>query len=799
MHNNPNAHLKWLKATSKERCHACWLKKCIGTYHLSADHRSRLVNVLPVAMRATVEPASQNSSINMPTLLPPAPTTLLSSASMPALVGAAEATSAYTSPLSPFSIKREDRENQNTVNIFSSSGSVTVTTAVTPSGSNNLATAAASGCAFGKASTSPWSLSPGHGHGSSEAKDGGDSTKFSTNAKKLSSTFSNPLTENNTTFGATPVIVVARAAPVVPLLTDAEARMENGNAKTGAPTKESAPPPPPIVEKNPRGRPRKMPITEQTVSSSLSPAPKEAEATAALSPNSAATDAKRQKIDLKGPRVKHVCRSASIVLGQPLATFPLENMDTPPRPDSPSNVNMVDMTGQHQTKTGKFDCSTCLPEDQQNLALSPPATPIEGDSEMDALDAADSMLPDTIGKDAKPTATVAPPLMPAIPVLAGAREEPHAYKLATRKQSGGRPSLSHNVTNLSHRSSSSALSTIGAASKRAGQMSATRHQLQPPQQLMLSVDFWENYDPVEISQLGFGLIVTESIPVRAICFLCGSCGSPGSLSYCACCGEPYHQYCIEDEYNVKATSVLDETMNISLMQQQNQQDPMIAHLNWMCPRCTVCSTCNMTSGTKVKCQKCQRNYHATCLGTSKRLLGADRPMICAGCLKCKSCGTTTVTKFVGNLPMCTPCFKLRQRGNFCPLCQKCYEQNDFDLKMMECGECEKWVHSRCEGLTDEQYNMLALLPESIEFFCRKCSRKNASLSDVWREAVAAEFKAGLLSVVKLLSKSRQACALLRLSPRKKTTNVSCSCNQSTMSVQKVNNVSLTTQCVTVIM
>lgn len=35
-------------------------------------------------------------------------------------------------------------------------------------------------------------------------------------------------------------------------------------------------------------------------------------------PNS---DIKRQKIDLKGPRVKHVCRSASIVLGQPIATF----------------------------------------------------------------------------------------------------------------------------------------------------------------------------------------------------------------------------------------------------------------------------------------------------------------------------------------------------------------------------------------------------------------------------------------------------------------------------------------------
>lgn len=35
-----------------------------------------------------------------------------------------------------------------------------------------------------------------------------------------------------------------------------------------------------------------------------------------------AEDPKRQKMELKGPRVKHVCRSASIVLGQPIATFP---------------------------------------------------------------------------------------------------------------------------------------------------------------------------------------------------------------------------------------------------------------------------------------------------------------------------------------------------------------------------------------------------------------------------------------------------------------------------------------------
>lgn len=37
-----------------------------------------------------------------------------------------------------------------------------------------------------------------------------------------------------------------------------------------------------------------------------------------------AEDPKRQKVELKGPRVKHVCRSASIVLGQPIATFPVQ-------------------------------------------------------------------------------------------------------------------------------------------------------------------------------------------------------------------------------------------------------------------------------------------------------------------------------------------------------------------------------------------------------------------------------------------------------------------------------------------
>lgn len=189
----------------------------------------------------------------------------------------------------------------------------------------------------------------------------------------------------------------------------------------------------------------------------------------------------------------------------------------------------------------------------------------------------------------------------------------------------------------------------------------------------------------------------------------------------------------------------------------------------------------MTAGPKVRCQKCEKFFHSTCLGISKRLHRTDRPSICSNCLKCKSCSSTNVSKFVGNLPHCISCFKLRQKGNFCPVCQKCYENDNLELKMMECGACKRWIHAKCESLTDEQYNMLSVLPENIEFICRRCSKEHPTEAVLWRDAVTSEFNACLLSVIKLLSKSREACALLKLSPRKKNYVPCVACQQSVQS------------------
>lgn len=84
--------------------------------------------------------------------------------------------------------------------------------------------------------------------------------------------------------------------------------------------------------------------------------------------------------------------------------------------------------------------------------------------------------------------------------------------------------------------------------------------------------------------------------------------------------------------------------------------------------------------------------------------------------------------------------------------------------MMECSECSCWVHARCEGLSDERYQILSYLPDSIEFTCSQCSSN--SDSSIWRNAIEAELKAGFIGVIKALSKNRKVCTALKWSPRK---------------------------------
>lgn len=72
----------------------------------------------------------------------------------------------------------------------------------------------------------------------------------------------------------------------------------------------------------------------------------------------------------------------------------------------------------------------------------------------------------------------------------------------------------------------------------------------------------------------------------------------------------------------------------------------------------------------------------------------------------------------GDIPLCNACCLQRKKGSFCPLCEGCYDDNDYETQMMECCSCGGWVHAKCENVNPENYQILSYLPDSVEYICR---------------------------------------------------------------------------------
>ncbi|XP_053615699.1 histone-lysine N-methyltransferase trithorax isoform X2 [Plodia interpunctella] len=400
-------------------------------------------------------------------------------------------------------------------------------------------------------------------------------------------------------------------------------------------------------------------------------------------------DPKRQKVELKGPRVKHVCRSASIVLGQPIATFPTQE---------------------------EKDKEKVTDEDQMSIA-DKDTTPDQSSCESE---------PDTENK--VPLVTlVAPAPSKDIEVETPMENKKRKVDVSTKAQkseSGEEETIMDLVPKKTIVKPLSNITNVRGRSQKCGQ---NRSEL-------ICVDFWESYDPDEVCSSGFGLIGTASFTVARLCFLCGSAGKEKMVACWSCC-EWYHVWCAEET----------------------------GGKGWTCARCVLCAACERPAARR-SCRGCGRHYHAACLPAAPRDQRSDYTQICSACLKCKSCDSRRVSKFVGSLPFCGPCFKLRQKGNYCPLCQACYRDNDFDSKMMECGSCRRWVHASCEGLSGEGYQLLSALPPSIEYMCCKCMPTDPP----WRRMLTEHLKSRLLHLLKLLAKNKNACALLKLTPHKNT-------------------------------
>ncbi|XP_074837483.1 histone-lysine N-methyltransferase 2B [Carettochelys insculpta] len=261
----------------------------------------------------------------------------------------------------------------------------------------------------------------------------------------------------------------------------------------------------------------------------------------------------------------------------------------------------------------------------------------------------------------------------------------------------------------------------------------------------LRVDFKEDCDLENVWLMG-GLSILTSVPVTAqlMCLLCASKGLH-ELVFCQVCCDPFHVFCLEE----------DE-------QPQREQEE-----NWCCRRCKFCHVCgrkNKVSKPLLECERCRNCYHPACLGPNypSKPGRQKKGWICSTCIRCKSCGAAPGknwdTEWSQDYSLCAPCSLLYDKGNYCPICSHCYEDNDYESKMMQCAKCEHWVHAKCEGLSDEDYEILSNLPESVVYTCRPCSGSDKAK---WRDVVSAELRKGLRGVLQGLLASPQAEPLLQ--------------------------------------
>uniref|UniRef100_A0A2K6EMQ7 Histone-lysine N-methyltransferase 2C n=1 Tax=Propithecus coquereli TaxID=379532 RepID=A0A2K6EMQ7_PROCO len=178
-----------------------------------------------------------------------------------------------------------------------------------------------------------------------------------------------------------------------------------------------------------------------------------------------------------------------------------------------------------------------------------------------------------------------------------------------------------------------------------------------------------------------------------MCVVCGSFGqgAEGRLLACSQCGQCYHPYCV----SIKITKV-------------------ILSKGWRCLECTVCEACGKATdpGRLLLCDDCDISYHTYCLDPPLQTVPKGG-WKCKWCVWCRHCGATSAglrCEWQNNYTQCAPCASLSS----CPVCYRNYREDDL---ILQCRQCDRWMHAVCQNLnTEEEVENVA----DIGFDCSIC-------------------------------------------------------------------------------
>ncbi|XP_070974437.1 histone-lysine N-methyltransferase 2C-like [Oncorhynchus clarkii lewisi] len=188
-----------------------------------------------------------------------------------------------------------------------------------------------------------------------------------------------------------------------------------------------------------------------------------------------------------------------------------------------------------------------------------------------------------------------------------------------------------------------------------------------------------------------------------MCVVCGSfgLGAEGRLLACAQCGQCYHPFCV----GIKITKV-------------------VLNKGWRCLECTVCEACGQATdpGRLLLCDDCDISYHTYCLDPPLQNVPKDS-WKCKWCVSCTQCGATSPglrCEWQNNYTQCAPCGSLAT----CPFCLQDYSEGEI---VVQCRQCDRWIHSSCQGLHSEEDVEKAA---DSSFDCTMCRVHKASKAPV---------------------------------------------------------------------